>query len=243
LLRVLQDGEFTRVGGKQVIKTDVRVVAATNSDLEKAIEDGTFRKDLFYRLSVFPISLPPLRDRIEDIHLLVYHFLESYKEKSGRFVSGISKEAMRALVNYDWPGNIRELENAIERATIIASGRQIELDDLPAGVARSADEASAHARQERASAAANGRAIGIEIVVLVIAADEGVMPQTREHFDICRLLDIKSGLVALTKSDLVDDETRDLARLDIAELVAGSFLENAPVIAVSSKTGSGVDTL
>jgi len=163
LLRVLQDGELTRVGGKQVIKTDVRVIAATNSDLEQAIEAGTFRKDLFYRLSVFPISLPPLRERIEDIHLLVYHFLESYKERSGRFVSGISKEAMRALVNYDWPGNIRELENAIERATIIASGRQIELDDLPAGVARSADEASAHARQERAAAAANGRAIGLEI--------------------------------------------------------------------------------
>ena len=163
LLRVLQDGELTRVGGKHVIKTDVRVVAATNSDLEKAIEEGSFRKDLFYRLSVFPISLPPLRERIEDIHLLVYHFLESYKERSGKFVSGISKEAMRALVNYDWPGNIRELENAIERATIIASGRQIELDDLPAGVARSADEASAHARQERAAAAADGRAIGIEI--------------------------------------------------------------------------------
>ena len=83
LLRVLQDGEFTRVGGKQVIKTDVRVIAATNSDLEKAIEDGTFRKDLYYRLSVFPISLPPLRERVEDIHLLVFHFLDNYKEKIG----------------------------------------------------------------------------------------------------------------------------------------------------------------
>ena len=95
LLRVLQDGEFTRVGGKQVIKSDVRVVAATNSDLEAAVADGTFRKDLYYRLSVFPISLPPLRERPEDIHLLIFHFLELYKEKSGRFVSGISKEAMR----------------------------------------------------------------------------------------------------------------------------------------------------
>ena len=159
LLRVLQDGELTRVGGKQVIKTDVRVIAATNSDLEKAIENGSFRKDLYYRLSVFPISLPPLRERIEDIHLLVYHFLEGYKERSGRFVSGISKEAMRALVNYDWPGNIRELENAIERATIIASGRQIELDDLPDAIGRNA----AHTRQERAAAAANGSAIGIRI--------------------------------------------------------------------------------
>ncbi len=171
LLRVLQDGEFTRVGGKQVIKTDVRVIAATNSDLEKAIENGTFRKDLFYRLSVFPISLPPLRTRVEDIHLLVFHFLEGYKEKTGRFVSGISKEALRALVNYDWPGNVRELENAIERAVIIASGRQIELDDLPESISRSAAQANAHARHERAAAAGEGRGIGIE-VELPAAMDE-----------------------------------------------------------------------
>jgi transcriptional regulator with GAF, ATPase, and Fis domain len=162
LLRVLQDGEFTRVGGKQVIKTDVRVVAATNSDLERAIEDGSFRKDLFYRLSVFPIALPPLRERAEDIHPLVIHFLDDYKEKSGRFVSGISKEAMRAMVNYDWPGNVRELENAVERAVIIASGRQIEIDDLPEAIARSAEGGSSHARLERATLAGN---VGIQIEV------------------------------------------------------------------------------
>ena len=163
LLRVLQDGELTRVGGKQVIKTDVRVIAATNIDLEKAVEDGLFRKDLFYRLSVFPISLPPLRERTEDIHLLVFHFIENIKNKSGRYVSGISKEAMRALVNYAWPGNVRELENAIERAIIIASGRQIELDDLPEAISRTAAAAFAHARQERAAAAGEGRAIAIQI--------------------------------------------------------------------------------
>jgi len=171
LLRVLQDGEFTRVGGKQVVKSDVRVVAATNSDLEKAIEDGQFRKDLYYRLSVFPISLPALRERPEDINLLIFHFLELYKEKSGRFVSGISKEAMRALVNYEWPGNVRELENAIERAVIIASGRQIELDDLPEVISRRADEGFAHARQERVAAAGEGRAFGIDIE-LPAAMDE-----------------------------------------------------------------------
>jgi DNA-binding NtrC family response regulator len=165
LLRVLQDGEFTRVGGKAVIKSDVRVVAASNVDLEKAVEDGSFRKDLYYRLSVFPINLPPLRERIEDIHLLVLHFLDRYKEKTGRFVSGISKEAMRALVNYDWPGNVRELENAIERAVIIASGRQIELEDLPQAISKSAFEANALVRQERARAAGEGRSIGIEIAL------------------------------------------------------------------------------
>ena len=171
LLRVLQDGEFTRVGGKQVLKTDVRVIAATNTDLEKAIDEGTFRKDLYYRLSVFPIALPPLRERLEDIHLLVFHFLEDYKKKSGRFITGISKEALRALANYDWPGNVRELENAIERAVIIASGRQIELEDLPEAISRRASEALAFARQERAAAAVEGRGIGIE-VELPAAMDE-----------------------------------------------------------------------
>jgi two-component system response regulator AtoC len=163
LLRVLQDGEITRVGGTAVIRSDVRVIAASNVDLEKAVDAGTFRKDLYYRLSVFPINLPPLRERVEDIHLLVFHFLERYKEKTGRFVSGISKEAMRALVNYDWPGNVRELENAIERAVIIATGRQIELEDLPQAISKSAFEANAVARQERARAAGEGRSVGIAI--------------------------------------------------------------------------------
>jgi len=163
LLRVLQDGEITRVGGTAVIKSDVRVIAASNVDLDQAVDDGTFRKDLYYRLSVFPINLPPLRERLEDIHLLVFHFLDRYKEKTGRFVSGISKEALRALVNYGWPGNVRELENAIERAVIIASGRQIELDDLPQAISKSAFEANALVRQERARAAGEGRSVGIEI--------------------------------------------------------------------------------
>jgi transcriptional regulator with GAF, ATPase, and Fis domain len=163
LLRVLQDGEFTRVGGKEILKTDARVVAASNIDLEKAVEEGKFRKDLFYRLSVFPIVVPPLRSRPEDIHLLVFHFLELHKEKTGRFVSGISKDALRALVNYEWTGNVRELENAIERAVIIASGRQIELDDLPEAISRKAFEIHAQAKQERLRAATEGNSIGIEI--------------------------------------------------------------------------------
>lgn len=136
LLRVLQDGEFTRVGGNQVLKTDVRVIAASNVDLARAVEQGRFRRDLYYRLSVFPIYLPPLRERACDIHPLVIHFIEHYKQKTGRFISGISREALQALVSYDWPGNVRELENAIERAVIIAAGRQIELEDLPEAISR-----------------------------------------------------------------------------------------------------------
>lgn len=163
LLRVLQDGELTRVGGNETVKTDARVIAATNTDLEKAVEEGAFRKDLFYRLSVFPVVMPPLRERPGDINLLVFHFLELYKEKTGRFVSGISKEALRALVNYEWPGNVRELENAIERAVIIASGRQIEHDDLPETISQKAFETHAQAKEERARASNDGSLIGIEI--------------------------------------------------------------------------------
>ena len=165
LLRVLQDGEFSRVGGSDLLKADVRIIAATNVDLERAIEEGKFRRDLFYRLSVFPISLPSLRERREDIHPLVIHFLEHYKQRTGRFVSGISKEALRALVTYDWPGNVRELENAIERAVIIAAGRQIELEDLPTAIGNIPAEREAIARAERAQAASEGRSATLEIDV------------------------------------------------------------------------------
>src|SRR5205085_92233 len=121
------------------------------------------RKDLFYRLSVFPISLPPLRERAEDIHLLVYHFLDDYKKKTGRFITGISKEALRALVNHTWPGNVRELENAVERAVIIASGRQIEIDDLPEAVARAASDPGAHAMAARNLAGKAGGPFAVEL--------------------------------------------------------------------------------
>jgi transcriptional regulator with GAF, ATPase, and Fis domain len=165
LLRVLQDGEFTRVGGNEVLRADVRIIAASNVDLERAADEGKFRRDLFYRLSVFPITLPALRERREDIHPLVIHFLEHYKQRTGRFVSGISKGALRALISYDWPGNVRELENAVERAVIIAAGRQIELDDLPSAIGNVASERQAMVRMERAQAASEGRNTKLEIDV------------------------------------------------------------------------------
>src|SRR3954454_21164245 len=165
LLRVLQDGELTRVGGNEVIKTDVRVLAASNVDLKRAVDLGTFRQDLFYRLSVFPIKLPLLRDRPEDIHPLVIHFLEHYKQKTGRFISGISKDALQALITYDWPGNVRELENAIERAVIIASGRAIELEDLPEAISKIALQDRDRIKVERAKAASEGRTTTFEVTV------------------------------------------------------------------------------
>jgi transcriptional regulator with GAF, ATPase, and Fis domain len=165
LLRVLQDGELTRVGGNEVIKTDVRVLAASNVDLKRAVELGGFRQDLFYRLSVFPIKLPPLRERPQDIHPLVIHFIEHYKHKTGRFISGISKDALQAMITYDWPGNVRELENAIERAVIIASGRQIELEDLPDSISKIALQERDRIKVERAKAASEGRTTTFQITV------------------------------------------------------------------------------
>ena len=137
LLRALQEREFERVGDNHTIKVDVRVIAATNSDLGRMVADGGFREDLYYRLNVIPVQLPPLRDRKEDIPLLVQHFLERYGAPAGgqqgaRVPMTVSQEAMRRLMSYHWPGNVRQLENAIERAVAVGAGRsQIDVSDLP----------------------------------------------------------------------------------------------------------------
>ncbi len=132
LLRVLQEGEFTRIGDTLPHHVNVRVVAATNKDLKKAIADKLFREDLFYRLNVIPIELPPLRKRHEDIPLLVNHFIEKHKDKAAdKKITGISKDALQALLSYHFPGNVRELENAIEYAIAFTAGPVIQKDDLP----------------------------------------------------------------------------------------------------------------
>jgi len=130
LLRVLQEREIMKVGSSQVIKVDVRIVAATNKDLHKGVKEGAFREDLFYRLSVVPIALPPLRERRDDIPLLANHFLSKYNKKRKKNIRTISDRAMKALVEYDWPGNIRELENAIERAVVLAENDVVKPSDL-----------------------------------------------------------------------------------------------------------------
>jgi PAS domain S-box-containing protein len=127
LLRVLQEQEFERVGGTKTIRADVRVIAATNRDLEKAIGEGTFRRDLYYRLNVFPVRLPSLRERPEDIPLLVSYFVGRYAAKIGRRIERVPGEAMERLVAYPWPGNVRELENVIERAVILSAGASLDL--------------------------------------------------------------------------------------------------------------------
>jgi two-component system, NtrC family, response regulator PilR len=138
LYRVLQEGKVRPLGSTEEIDVDVRVIAATNKDLEKAIAAGEFREDLFYRLSVIPLHVPALRDRREDIPLLARHFLESFRNSMGKKIDGISPEAMRRLESYDWPGNVRELENTIERAVALQSGSDILLAVLPDRVAGSA---------------------------------------------------------------------------------------------------------
>lgn len=130
LLRVIQEKEVTRVGSLRTIKIDVRIIAATNKDLSEYVSEGKFREDLYYRLNVVPINVPPLRHRKGDVPLLAMHFLEKYKKKVKKNVSSISKQAMRALIEYDWPGNVRELENTIERAVVLSKGNIIEPADL-----------------------------------------------------------------------------------------------------------------
>lgn len=131
LLRVLQEGEFERLGNPHTTKVDVRVIAATNRELEQSVKSGTFREDLYYRLNVFPITSPPLRDRKEDIGILVAHFLKKFSTKMGKTLEKVSQEAMNSLETYHWPGNVRELENTIERAVILAQDSRLTLNDLP----------------------------------------------------------------------------------------------------------------
>jgi PAS domain S-box-containing protein len=141
LLRVLQEREFERLGGRETIKVDVRVIAATNRDLQRAVAEGAFRQDLYYRLSVFPLRVPPLRERTEDIPLLVHYFVGRHATRIGRRISRVPKAAMERFVAYPWPGNVRELENVIERAVILSPGPDLEVaaEALPARVERADD--------------------------------------------------------------------------------------------------------
>jgi two-component system response regulator HydG len=139
LLRVLQDGKFERLGGTRTIDADVRILAATNKDLHREVEEKRFREDLFYRLNVINIRIPSLHERKEDISLLAMHFLKLYADKNNKPIEGFTEEAMLALTSYDWPGNVRELENAVERAVVFTNGRQVPLSVLPQNVSAFAE--------------------------------------------------------------------------------------------------------
>src|SRR6185295_829464 len=135
ILRMLQEGEFERLGGTRTIKVDVRIVTATNQDLAQMVRDKRFREDLYYRLKVISINVPPLRERREDIPVLAHHFVRIYAAKNNRKLEGLTDEAVRQLEAYSWPGNVRELENVVERAVVLARGSRIEVADLPPDIA------------------------------------------------------------------------------------------------------------
>ena len=171
LLRVLQEREFQRVGSNEPIRTNVRVVAATNRKLEAAIAEGRFRDDLFYRLNVFPIQVPPLRERREDIPLLVQYFVDRYATKAGKKITGINRKSLELLQSYTWPGNIRELQNVIERSVIVCDSENLSVDESWLGRRAAAADSSAQRLSERlasqekeiieaALAASNGRVSG-----------------------------------------------------------------------------------
>ena len=136
LLRVLQEGEVERLGGTQTIKVDTRVVAATNKDLQREVQEGRFREDLYFRLNVVEVRIPSLASRREDVPLLAEHFLRRYAAKNSKVMRGFSDEASKVLENYAWPGNVRELEHAVERAVVLCRGEVIELGDLPEAIRR-----------------------------------------------------------------------------------------------------------
>ena len=131
LLRILQEQEFERLGGTKTIKCDIRVIAATNKDLDKLVQENKFREDLYYRLRVIPIEIPPLRERRSDIPLLIHHFLELNSTSRGKKTKSMSKDVVNAFMDYDWPGNVRELENIIERMVILSEGNEITVQDIP----------------------------------------------------------------------------------------------------------------
>ena len=151
LLRVLQEREFERVGGTQTIKVDIRLIAATNRDLNEAVRTGEFRQDLYYRLAVVKLTMPPLREHREDIPMLTRHFVQKYAKRSKVKPKPVSREAMAALVNYEWPGNVRELENAIERALVMGSSDAVLLEDLPESLLEQESAAEMHEGKYHAS--------------------------------------------------------------------------------------------
>src|SRR5690349_22581712 len=187
LLRVLQEREFERIGSTALLKVDVQVVAATNRDLGRAVEAGTFRQDLFYRLNVFPIRIPPLRERVDDIPLLAEYLIERYAKQAGKSIRTIRKQTLELLQAYDWPGNVRELQNVIERAVILCEGETFAIDEswlkgkpshAPIGSGRQVTTLAEGERAERIAARAHSRRV--ETAHAGFAAKKGITRQTHE---------------------------------------------------------------
>jgi len=184
LLRVLQEKEFERLGSNQTIKTDVRVIAATNQNLEEAIKRGTFREDLYYRLNVVTISLPPLRERREDLPVLMEHFLKKYNQENKRDVTAISKEAKELLMRYDYPGNVRELENIIERAVVLCRGDTMTTQDLPLNLRESKTEIALEEARKRRDLPETLEEVERYLITQALERSGGVQTKAAEELGI-----------------------------------------------------------
>ncbi len=183
ILRVLQEGEFERLGGTQTLMTDVRLVAATHRNLEEMAGEGTFRQDLFYRLSVVPVHLPPLRERPDDLPLLAEHFLRRYAEKNRKGVRGFHPQVLDLLARHTWPGNIRELENTVERAVILCQGDRITSHDLPASI-RGAECSPTHSLPSPSGLSLKDAER--DLILNTLADNEGNRTRTAEILGISR---------------------------------------------------------
>jgi len=206
LLRVLQEGTFERLGGTRTLKVDVRIVAATNKDLEQAVKAGRFREDLYYRLNVITLTVPPLRERPEDIPLLAQHFLRRHAQRDARNIEGLTREALDLLAAYDWPGNVRELENVIERGVVLARDPWIGPRDLPEAISRVAPEP---------------RAITVPIGMPLDEVEQRLIEETLRHTGgdktlAAKLLGITSRTIyrKLKREEPVDEDGKEAGGVD-----------------------------
>jgi len=184
LLRVLQDGEIRRIGDSKAIRIDVRIIAATIKDLDKEVREGKFRDDLFYRLNVLPIKIPPLRDRKEDISILVDHFIQKYSRELNKLSEGITPEALNCLLNYNWNGNVRELENVIERAIVLTESNQIQVENLPIEIQNPKEESRFSLLNDELSIKKASRYLEIDLIKKALNKTKG------NHTHAAKLLEI-----------------------------------------------------
>ena len=186
LLRVLQESEFQRVGSTDSIKVDVRVIAATNQNLEELVKKGRFRQDLYYRLNVFPITVPPLRDRAEDIPLLVSHFIEKSKPKLHKQINEVAPQAMALLMAYQWPGNVRELENVVQRMLVVGKGETLEVTDLPQEIRGNESESKPDFRDLKEIARGSAEIVEKNAIVDALSKTGGNVTRTAKVLGISR---------------------------------------------------------
>ena len=186
LLRVLQDGEFQRVGGSETIRVNVRILSATNQSVEAMVKSGRFRQDLYYRLNVFPIRVPPLRERREDIPLLVAHFIENAGRKMRKNIHGVSPDAMALLIAYAWPGNVRELENVIQRLMVVAKDETLGLEELPPEIRGAGDAPTRRGADLRDLARASTELVERQTILDALAKTDGNVTRTAKALGISR---------------------------------------------------------